>query len=98
MVDMIKEIHKKIVRKVRSDNERGARRAVIEDLFYDFNRNRVQVYWVNFVRGIFFGLGSLIGATVVVAFIIWVLGQFAGFFPSIGNYIQQLIDAMQHTK
>lgn len=92
---MIKEIGKKIINRVKSDNERGARQAILEDLFYDFHRNRSQVYWMNFIRGVFFGFGSVLGATVVVAFIIWVLGQFTGLFPSfIGQYIQQVIDAM----
>jgi hypothetical protein len=95
---MIKNIHRKIVDKVKNDNEIGARRQIIEDLFYDCYRNRFQVYWMNFVRGIFFGFGSVLGATVVVAFIIWVLGQFAGLFPPIGSYAQQIIDAMKHVK
>lgn len=96
---MIKGIHKKAVNKVRSDSERGARQAILEDLFYDFHRSRVQVYTINFVRGVFFGFGSVLGATVVVAVIVWVLSRFTGIFPEfIGHYIQQIIDAMQHTK
>ncbi|MEI7917983.1 MAG: DUF5665 domain-containing protein [Candidatus Saccharibacteria bacterium] len=93
---MIKQIPGKIVKKVKNDNERGARQAILEDLFYDFHRHRFQVYWMNFVRGIYFGLGSLIGATVVVAILVWILGQFTGYLPeAIGQYIQQIVDAMQ---
>lgn len=93
---MIKQINKKIINRVKSDNERGARTAIIEDLFCDFNRSRSQVYWMNFVRGVFFGFGSVLGATVVVAILIWVLGQFAGLFPSfVGDMIKQIVDAMQ---
>lgn len=96
---MINGIHKKAIDRVKSDNERGARHALLEELFYDFQRNRYQVYAMNFMRGVFFGFGSVLGATVVVAFIVWVLSQFAGIFPEfIGHYIQQIIDAMQHTK
>ena len=95
---MIRGIRKNIANKVRGSSERGARRAILEDLFYDFNRNRFQVYWMNFTRGVCFGFGSVLGATVVVAFIIWVLSQFAGLFPAVGSYIQQIIDAMQHVK
>ena len=84
----------KIVETIKSDNERGARRNLIEDLFYDFHRSRRQVYLMNFYRGLFFGLGTIIGGTVVVAVIIWILGQFAGWFPSIGEYINQIINAM----
>ncbi len=93
---MLKDIHKKAVNKVKRDNERGARQAIIEDLFYDFHRSRAQVYIMNFVRGVFFGFGSVLGATVVVAVIVWMLSRFAGIFPeSIGNFIQQIIDSMK---
>ena len=95
---MIKKIGKKIVQTVKRDNERGARRQLVEELFYDFHRSRHQVYWMNFTRGVFFGFGTVLGGTVVVAFIIWVLVQFVGWFPAVGIYIQQIIDAMKHVK
>ncbi len=93
---MVDKKHSKVINKLKNDNERGARQAIIEDLFYDFHRSRAQVYWMNFFRGIFFGFGSLIGATVIVAILVWILGQFAGLFPqAIGHYIQQIINAMK---
>lgn len=88
----IKDFLKRFGRKVKKDNERGARQAVLEDLFYDFNRSRVQVYKMNFIRGIFFGLGSVLGGTVVVALIVWILSLFVD-FPGIGHSIESL----QHT-
>jgi len=86
----------KIVEAIKSDNERGARRKLIEELFYDFHRARRQVYMMNFYRGVFFGFGTIIGGTVVVAIIIWILGQFAGWFPSIGEYTNQIINAIRN--
>jgi len=88
---------KKIVNKIKNDNERGARHAILEDLFLDFHRSRRQVYLMNFTRGIFFGFGTVLGGTVLVALIIWVLGQFVDWFPIIGDFIKQVIDAMQRT-
>jgi hypothetical protein len=87
----------KLKTKISSDNERGARTSIIEDLFYDFHRSRVQVYWMNFTRGIFFGFGTLLGGTLLVAIIVWVLGQFVG-FPYVGNYLKNIIDTLQHIK
>ena len=95
---MIKKISKKITETVKSSNERAARRQLVEELFYDFNRSRRQIYWMNFARGLFFGFGTILGGTVVVAFIIWILGQFAGWFPPIGSYIQQITNALQHIR
>ncbi len=95
---MIRKIGKKIVKRATNSQELGARHQLIEELFYDFHRNRHMVYKVNFIRGICFGFGTVLGGTVVVAFIIWVLAQFAGWFPPIGDYINQIIDAMQHSR
>ncbi len=53
---------------------------------------------MNFVRGIFFGFGTVLGGTVLVAIIIWVLGQFVDWFPIIGDFIKQIIDAMQRSR
>lgn len=94
---MIKEnknkVDKKVVAAVKENSERVARRKLLEELFYDFYYSRGQVYWVNFVRGLFFGLGTIIGGTVVVALLIWLLGQIAGWFPGIGDYVKNIVEA-----
>lgn len=91
------KIVKKSVDKIKSDNEKGARQAILEDLFYDFNRNRHQVYVMNFVRGIFFGFGSVLGATVVVALLAWILSLFVD-LPGIGHSIQQVQHSIQTSR
>lgn len=88
---------KKIARKFKADNERGARENFLEDLFYDFHKNRVQVYKMNFVRGIFFGLGSVIGGTVVIALLVWILSFFIH-VPGIGHSVQQVQQTIQNQK
>lgn len=87
-------VRKKVAEKIKSDNERGARQAVIEDLFYDFHRSRAQIYWMNFVRGIFFGLGSVLGGTVLIALLIWLL-SFAVDWPWVGDTVEQVQDSLQ---
>ncbi len=88
---------KKIIKKLKEDNERGAREGLIEDLFYDFNRNRVQVYKMNFVRGIFFGLGSVLGGTIIIALFAWILSLFIH-IPGIGQPIEQFQQTIQNDK
>ena len=68
---------------------------VIEELFYDFNASRVQIYKMNFFRGIFFGLGSVLGGTLVVALLIWILSLIAGFFPPVENFFDGVSDTIQ---
>ena len=90
-----KKAAKKVVDKIKADNERGAREEFLENLFYDFNRNRVQIYKMNFVRGIFFGFGSVLGGTVIVALLIWLLSTLAGIFPPIGDFFNGIVESLR---
>jgi len=92
-----KSMMKKAGKKIKEDNERGARENFLEDLFYDFHRNRVQIYKMNFVRGIFFGLGSVLGGTVVIALFAWILSLFVD-IPGIGQSIQDVQHSIQSNK
>jgi hypothetical protein len=87
---------KQVVTRVQQDNENGARRAVLEDLFFDFNRKRSQVYWMNFARGIFFGVGTVIGGTVVIALVIWLLNLLVDIPGGVGDFIQYIVDTVQN--
>lgn len=93
----IKHTIRKVTEKLKKDNERGARQAILEDLFYDFNRSRAQVYKMNFIRGIFMGVGTVIGGTVVIALIAWILSFFVD-LPGVGNSIEQVQQTIQSDK
>lgn len=88
----------KLKRKVRDDNERGAREAVLEQLFNDFNRSRFTIYKFNFFRGIFFGLGSVLGGTVVLALLVWLLTLTGHLIPGVADFVNQVIDVVQAPK
>ena len=92
---MIKKAVQKTARKLKKENELGARRAVLEDLFYDFHRSRAQVFWMNFFRGIFFGVGTVMGGTLVVAIVVWILSLFADVPGGFGDFIQYIVDIVQ---
>lgn len=87
----------KTVKKVKTESENGARKAVIEDLFYDLHRSRRQIYGMNFMRGIFFGVGSILGGTVVVAIIVWILSLLVDIPGGTGDFIQYIVDTVQKT-
>lgn len=82
----IKQRLRSIAQSVKAGNERGARTSLIEELFYDFNRSRSQVYVMNFVRGVLFGAGSVIGGTVVIALLIWILSLLGNVIPPLGDF------------
>jgi len=92
-----KNIITKTKANIQKGNERGARESVLEDLFYDFNRSRIQIYKMNFFRGIFFGLGSVLGGTVVVVLLVWTLSLFTN-VPGIGQSIEQVQQTLQNNK
>lgn len=89
-----KSVVKKVVDKTKEDNERGARHDLIEELFYDFHQSRKQVYLMNFIRGLFFGFGSVLGGTILVAIAVWIMSQFVD-WPGIGDYFESLRDTLQ---
>lgn len=95
---MVGKLFQKAADKAKADNERGARTAMIEELFHDFNRNRHQVYWMNFIRGIFFGLGSVLGGTIVVAILIWILAHVGNWIPGLHDFFQALTQTLQRPK
>ena len=82
---------RKLKKNVITDLENGSRRDIMEQMFYDFNKSRVQVYWANFFRGIFFGVGSVLGGTVVVALIVSILSLFADIPGVFGDFIQYIV-------
>ena len=91
---MVKVVQK-LKRKIKKDNETGSRRAVLEDLFYDFNASRAEVYKMNFIRGIFFGFGSIMGGTILVALIVLILSWLADIPGGVGDFIQYVVDVVQ---
>jgi hypothetical protein len=85
----------KVLKQVKKNNEQGARRAVLEDLFNDFNSSRAEVYKMNFIRGIFLGFGTVLGGTLVIALLVWILSLLADIPGGIGDFVQYIVDIVQ---
>lgn len=79
-----------------SAQERAARKAVLEQLFYDMSRSPARVYWINFFRGIFFGFGSVLGGTIVIAIALWVLSWLVDLPGGVGDFIQYIVNQVQN--
>lgn len=85
---------KKLAKKISDDNTKGAQISIIEELFYDLYPNRWEIYKVNFFRGISFGFGSVIGATVLIFVTVWLLNLFVNIPGGIGDFVRSIIDAI----
>ena len=84
----------KIKKTLSNNTTKDAQYSILEDIFNDLYPKRWTVYKVNFFRGIFFGFGSAIGATLLFLALIWFLNLFVNIPGGIGDFIQKIITAM----
>ena len=73
---------------------KGASAKLAEELFYDLYTERRRIYKINFFRGIFFGAGSALGGTLVIALVVWLLSLFVN-FPVIGEAFQDAQNSIE---
>lgn len=59
--------------------------------FVRINNSLWRLILFQFARGLAFGLGSVLGATILVSLLLWWLAQFE-VIPILGGYARQLID------
>jgi hypothetical protein len=72
-------------------NEEKASHALKD--FIRYSSNPWRLIWANFVAGVFRGLGAIIGASLFIAFLIWVLTLFVD-APLVGEYAKEVKKAV----
>jgi hypothetical protein len=89
---------KEVAKGLKDDQVKGAPRAVLEDLFEDYYKHRRQLYWMNLIRGVFFGFGSVVGGTLVVALLLWFLSalHYVPFLAAIVESTEQSLQNRQN--
>lgn len=68
----------------------------VEAIYDAINPKRAVVYRTAFFKGIFTGVGGVIGATIVVALLIWILSLFSE-LPFIGNFTESIQTTIDQT-
>ncbi len=86
------------VERIKKDIARDAARGVVEEFFNDVYVRRREIYLTNFFRGMFFGFGSVLGGTILIALFIWILAQVGTLVPFLSDFIQQILDALSRGK
>lgn len=86
-----------MARSVKDNEQKGAQETMMEEIFHDMYRERGRIYKVNFFRGIFFGIGSAIGGTIVIALIVWLLSLFVN-FPVIGDFFKNTRNSIEQSQ
>ena len=64
--------------------------------FVRINNSPGRMLWFQFMRGLAFGLGSVLGATIVVSILLAVLAQIE-FIPIIGEWAKQIMMEIQRS-
>ncbi len=59
------------------------------EYFIQYVSSPWRIIWVNFLAGIFRGLGALIGASIVLALLFWVLSKLVN-VPLVGEYAKEV--------
>ena len=63
--------------------------------FVMYLKNPRKIILWNFVAGMFRGLGIVVGMTIVVALLIWILTKMVD-FPLIGDYFQNILNVLEN--
>lgn len=66
---------------------------MLEELFNDWYFRRHEIYKMNFIRGLFFGFGSAMGGTLLIAILLWIISLFVN-FPLVGDLFQDAQDTL----
>jgi hypothetical protein len=87
------EKKKGAVKQFADDQLKYAPQAFLEDLYDNYYSRRREIYMMNLIRGIFFGFGGVIGGTLVVALLLWLLSvlQYVPFLDGITEAAQQTL-------
>jgi hypothetical protein len=76
---------------------KAAPRAVLEDLFEDYYKNRHRLYVMNLIKGMYFGFGTALGGTLVVALVLWAL-SFFHYIPFLDGIVKAVENSLQQPR
>lgn len=74
----------------------AAEEAMLREIFYDFYQHRGRIWRVNFIRGLFFGFGSVLGGTIVIALVVMLFSLFIHIPGGLGDFFKWIIDTIQN--
>ncbi len=69
-------------------------RKLSEHYFFQMNESVWKIVWFSLLRGLMFGLGTVLGATILVYVLVLLLSQIE-FIPIIGEWSAKIIEQIQ---
>lgn len=67
---------------------------MIKNIYESGYLDRNSAYKMSFIKGVAGGLGGVIGATIVVALLLWILSAFQD-IPLLGRFVDNLQQSVQ---
>ena len=66
--------------------------------FYDSGYvNRKQAFWFSFLKGVLGGIGSIVGATIAIALVLWILSGLDQ-VPFVGHLSESIRQTLQRQR
>lgn len=93
---MAEEKPKKSAKRVLIENRKDVAKA-LEILFAAGYVDRKTLYLENFIRGIVFGAGGVIGATLLIGILAWILSLFDQ-IPLIGPFLDETRQTIEQNR
>ena len=81
------ELEARIIQQVDAKQQKFTDNLLLEA----YGRKR-KLLKLSFWQGVFFGLGSAIGGTLVLALLIWILARVVDWFPILGDLVNKIIE------
>ena len=66
-----------------------------EQRYFQIESSLPQVAFWNVVRGLAWGFGSVLGATILISYLLRMLGSIDDFIPILGDWAQQIIQQIE---
>ncbi len=79
-----------------SKQELESRRELMTSILQDVGLHRISIYRMSFMRGIFFGFGSVLGGTIFVTLFVWLMTILAQHVPFFGDFFELIGNAIQN--
>lgn len=60
---------------------------------FDVMKNQKRFLWLSFLKGVMVGFGSFLGATILVALVVFLLSKIQ-FIPIIGDFVKDILQEL----
>lgn len=86
-----------MAKKSPTNTESAQAAKALQALFASEYVDKKKLYQQNFIRGLTFGMGSILGATVGIALLLWFLSLFQQ-VPLLGDFVQNVEQTITENK